>query len=392
MNIICLLSVRPCADTYNFFKSIKLNTQYEVYIVIDDNNYSIPNYDGVVKIIKINNDECELSGFKSTVLWLDNKACSRDKALYYFTKESIDYKYIWFVEEDVFIPNIHTIENIDKKYESETSYDLLVRSHTVITEKQTYWHWNHVNRQIKLINPPYARSMICAIRCSRAMLNCIKEYATEHQNLFLDEALFNTMVIHKNLNMLCIKELSGIHYRKDWKKSDIVDTNLYHPIKDIKTHILYRNSVDNALDEIMDQATSIPSTEFSCSPPPSVACSIQTENIILNTEDAGQKSLEQTGESAEESNPNMDINEVKISILYVNENIDETTPTEAIRLNTEDASQNSLEQTGVFSEDSNPNTDANEVEISIPCVNGENKNDIIVEGEQLNSVGMSKEL
>jgi hypothetical protein len=51
-----------------------------------------------------------------------------------------------------------------------------------------------------------------------------------------------------------------------------------------------------------------------------------------------------------------------------------------------------LEQTGVFSEDSNPNTDANEVEISIPCVNGENKSDIIGEGEQLNSVGMSKEL
>jgi hypothetical protein len=239
MNIICLLSVRPCEETYNFFKSIKLNTQYEVYIVIDDNNHNIPNYDGIVNIIKINNSECEMSGFKSTVLWLNNKACSRDKALYYFTKESIDYKYIWFVEEDVFIPNIHTIENIDKKYESESKYDLLVSSHSVITEKQTIWHWNHINRQIK-INPPYGSAMICAIRCSKAMLNSIKEYATAHQNLFLDEALFNTLAIHNNLNILCIEELSNIVWRQNWEKSDIVDTHLYHPIKDIKKHVSYR--------------------------------------------------------------------------------------------------------------------------------------------------------
>jgi hypothetical protein len=239
MNIICLLSVRPSIATYQFFKSIKLGTQYDVYIVIDDNKYNIPDYDGIVKVIKINNSECEQSGFKSTVLWLDNKACSRDKALYYFTKESIDYKYIWFVEEDVFIPNIHTIPNIDKKYESEINYDLLVRDHAVINEKQTNWLWNHVNRQIK-IDPPYACSMICAIRCSKAMLNSIKEYATAHKNLFLDEALFNTLVIHNKLNILCIEELSSIHHRNKWKKSDIVGKNLYHPIKNINTQVSYR--------------------------------------------------------------------------------------------------------------------------------------------------------
>jgi len=82
--------------------------------------------------------------------------------------------------------------------------------------------------------------MICAIRCSKALLNSIKEYATAHKNLFLDEALFNTLAIHNNLNVLSINELSSIVYRKNWKKSDIVDTNLYHPIKNIKTQISYR--------------------------------------------------------------------------------------------------------------------------------------------------------
>lgn len=243
MNIICLLSVRPCIKTYNFFKDIKLNTEYEVYIVIDDNNYDIPGYDGVVKIIKINNNECENNGFKSTVLGLDNKACSRDKALYYFTKKPIDYNYIWFVEEDVFIPSIHTIENIDKKY---ITYDLLVNDHVITREKHTDWHWELIHKRTK-IGPPYGTSLICAIRCSRAMLNSIKNHAEEHNNLFLNEALFNTLAIHNDLQVCCIPELSTISYRRDWKLSEIVDTNMYHPIKNIDTQYFFRKNIINEL-------------------------------------------------------------------------------------------------------------------------------------------------
>jgi hypothetical protein len=238
MNIICLLSVSPCIKTYNFYKSIQLHTKYDVYIVIDNNSYNIPDYDGVVKIIKIDNNECEKNGFKSTVLWLNNKACARDKALYYFTRASIDFNYIWFIEEDVFVPSIYTIENIDKKYGEE--HDLLVKGNGIIHERQTEWHWNHINEQIK-IEPPYANSMICAIRCSKELLNCINVYAKTYNNLFLDEALFNTLAFQNNLRVLCIDELSTIEWRKDWNKSDIVDTNLYHPIKNIDLQYYYRN-------------------------------------------------------------------------------------------------------------------------------------------------------
>ena len=241
MNIICLLAVKPCLKTYNFFKSLQLNTPYEVYIVIDNNDYMIPDYDGVVKIIKIDNEECAKKGFKSTVLWLDNKACSRDKALYYFSQAAIDYNYIWFVEEDVFIPALDTIQNIDKKYE-ETAADLLVATHAIQNERQTDWHWNHVNRQIK-INPPYSYSMICAIRCSKALLTCIRAYAETYENLFMDEALFNTLALQNNLKVWCIPELATILFEHDWKSTDIVATNLYHPIKNIDTQYAYRQAV-----------------------------------------------------------------------------------------------------------------------------------------------------
>jgi hypothetical protein len=229
MNIICLLSVRPCIQTYNFFKDIKLNSSYEVFIVIDDNTYDIPGYDGIVKVIKIDNIECEQNGFKSCVLWLNNIACSRDKALYYFTKEDIDYNHIWFVEEDVFIPSIQTIERIDNKYPTG---DLLCREHLILRERRNYWHWGHVFNQIR-IPLPYASSMICAIRCSKKMLNSIQRYAKEHNNLFLDETLFNTLALYNNLDVVCIPELSSIEWRRDWGLADINDDNLYHPIKNI---------------------------------------------------------------------------------------------------------------------------------------------------------------
>ena len=82
--------------------------------------------------------------------------------------------------------------------------------------------------------------MICAIRCSNSMLNSIKEYVIKYNNLFMDEALFNTLAIHNNLKVLSIGELAGIVYRKDWKITEIVDTNLYHPIKNIDTQYSYR--------------------------------------------------------------------------------------------------------------------------------------------------------
>jgi hypothetical protein len=239
MNIICLLSVRPCILTYNFYKNIQLNSQYDVFIVIDDNNYNIPEYDGVVKIIKINNKECEDNGYKSCVAWLDNKACSRDKALYYFNKENIPFDFIWFVEEDVFIPSINTIINIDNKYKFG---DLLAPSHNIIHAKRTNWHWPHINRQIK-INPPYGSSMICAIRCSKQMLNSIQRYAQEHNNLFMDEALFNTLAIHNNLIVCPIPELRTIIYRKQWKLKEILISNLYHPIKNIKHQYFFREKL-----------------------------------------------------------------------------------------------------------------------------------------------------
>ena len=236
-NLICFLTVNPSQQFYNFVK--ELPNPENIYICIDDNNYTIPNYDNKIKIIKMNSKLCEKTGFFGTVLKFRKTAVSRDKALYYFCKNDIDFDNIWFIEEDVFVPTINTIKNIDQKY---PNFDLLSASHKIINKKRTDWHWKIINQQIKL-KPPYSSSMICAIRCSKKLLEYIKNYVERYNSLFMDEALFNTIALQNRLKVNTIPELSTIHYRKKWDCKLINRTNLYHPIKNTRKQSKIRNKL-----------------------------------------------------------------------------------------------------------------------------------------------------
>ena len=85
--------------------------------------------------------------------------------------------------------------------------------------------------------------MICAIRCSKKLMKCIDDYAKKYNNLFMDEALFNTLALYNNLNVNCIPELKNIVWRHPWKFKDINVNNLYHPVKDINKQIKWRKKL-----------------------------------------------------------------------------------------------------------------------------------------------------
>jgi hypothetical protein len=236
-NIICFLTVRPNNIFLDFCE--KLIKYHDIYICIDDNNYNIDTKYTKFNIIKIDNLFCENEGYKNSVGWFENKACSRDKAIYYFCNVKTDYKYLWMIEEDVLIPHIDTIINIDNKYSDE---DLLCTDNYIIYEKRTDWWWNKVFNECKL-NLPYAKSMICAIRVSNKLMICIKNYVDLYHNLFFDETLFTTIALHNNLKVNPIEELSSIEFNIKWNLTDIIKTKLYHPIKDILTQDYFRNSI-----------------------------------------------------------------------------------------------------------------------------------------------------
>jgi hypothetical protein len=232
--IICFLTVNPSITFINFINKLH-SDKYSIYMCVDDNSYIIPDIsNNNINIIKYDKKVCEIEGFKNTVLYFKNRACSRDKALYHFCRNEINFDYIWFIEEDVFIPSIDTIKNIDNLYNKG---DLLCKSNDIVNEKLNSWHWNEVTPYIE---PPYGRSMICAIRISKKLLYLIDEFAITNKTLFLDESLFNTLSIQNNLDIIKCKYLDYITYNNLFNKNQIKKTHLYHPVKDTELHQIYR--------------------------------------------------------------------------------------------------------------------------------------------------------
>ena len=60
------------------------------------------------------------------------------------------------------------------------------------------WHWYCIEIEYPL---PYYNGMMCIVRFSNSMMNCINDYAKKHNTLFFLEALFPTIAIKNNLKI-----------------------------------------------------------------------------------------------------------------------------------------------------------------------------------------------
>jgi hypothetical protein len=235
MNVICLITFRPniiWCDYLNLF------TKYKIFIIVDDNNFNlfdfINNYNNII-FIKVENEKCNINGYIDTNFTLNKLISGWDKALYYFGFENNNYEFIWFMEDDVFFYNENTIIQIDNQYIND---DLLSNGYGEnINGNKNFWHWNIINIKYP---PPYYNSMVCIVRFSKKMLNCINDYASKNKTLFFLEALFPTISIKNNLKFNNPIEFSNICYRRQIKKENININYLYHPVKDLDNHIFFR--------------------------------------------------------------------------------------------------------------------------------------------------------
>jgi GR25 family glycosyltransferase involved in LPS biosynthesis len=244
INIICFLTVRPSNEFYEFCKKLKNVYDGDMYICIDDNTYEIPEYNNSddISIIKVDNEECKNAGFRNLVSYaIGLEVSSKDKALYYFCKkyQDKDINNIWFIEEDVFIPTLNTIPNIDEKYPTG---DFLCKEKLPI-EKWTFENYTIEQLSKFKIDPPYFHTMVCAIRISNKYLKYIEDFADKYKNLFLDEVFFIILALKNNLDIVLVDEFKGIEWRHVWKLEDINKNYLYHPIKDMKTQVEFHKEL-----------------------------------------------------------------------------------------------------------------------------------------------------
>lgn len=241
---ICFLCKEANKVIFSFAEQLK-NDNYDIFICIDDNTCIIPKYNVKnITVIQFHDNECERNGFMGSVIYALDRACSRDKALYYFCKKNIKYDYVWFLEDDVFIPNKDTIKNLDNIY---TTGDLISANNYIKLHKDdntNYWqHWFRNDNKIKF---PWAHSMICAIRVSKELLHFILDFATSNKRLLFDELLFNTIALQNNLNIINPQELSNIIF--SFEDIDIAKNinplYLYHPVKQFTKHEQFRKHIN----------------------------------------------------------------------------------------------------------------------------------------------------
>lgn len=214
-------------------------SQYDTFLVIDDNTNKYPFKVGSVNIIQIEDEVCLKSNYYKSSSWSNLKdIVSWDRALYYFNKVNPKYEHIWFMEDDIFIASENVILEIDKKYENS---DILSAFHEINPTGDVHKGWNHWVNVIHRIGTPWAHSLISACRLSNRLLCKVDNYVQDRHLMFI-EALFNTLALHNNYKIDNPIEMSEtITYNKKWDKDYIDIAKIYHPFKNIEDHIYIRN-------------------------------------------------------------------------------------------------------------------------------------------------------
>lgn len=235
MNAICLITFQPKKIWCDFINQFH---RYKIFVIIDDNNFNCLGFQNSYKnitFVQIDNKKCEACGYLDTNFTLHKKISGWDKALYYFGVENTNNNNIWFIEDDVYFYNEETMLNIDKQY---VNSDLLSNNCGKNEKGENKdWLWHRININFA---PPYYCGMMCAVRFSKQMRTAINEYARIHKTLFFLEALFPTIAAKHNLRHDYPNELTDIHYRRKFQIENINRHKLYHPVKELDKHILFR--------------------------------------------------------------------------------------------------------------------------------------------------------
>ncbi len=259
LNAIVLIVNEPNEIYLDFLTTF---VSYDIYVIIDNNTKTYPSINfhkyKNINFIKIDPNQCKRHGFINVnKIGVKKQISGWDKALFFFSIILTNYNHIWFIEDDVFFYEEQIIIDLDNKY---SNYDLLSNCdfntinpinpiNPINSINPTDWLWSQID--INLPKPHFA-GMMCAVRISKNVLNCLKLYALKFQTLFFLEALLPTITYYYKLTMIQPNELTTITHREKWStnlmnitdnKNQVNDIKkqIYHPIKDQKIHIKLRN-------------------------------------------------------------------------------------------------------------------------------------------------------
>jgi len=232
-NYICFLCVKLSDELIETSMNM-LKYGYKVFIMVDNNTIKHPKTIKGINILQMDDDKCIKLGYKNASATLKKNPVTWDKVFYYFSNIDTNFKNIWFIEEDVFIPRFDLLLDLDKQNPSQ---DLLCKQDIAHATDKLKWHWKRAEGKIE---KPWFRSLLCCHRQSRRLLQRIKDYSEEKGSLLFLEMMVNTLAHNNNYQVKAIPNLKTITWKTKYKVDEISMDNFYHPMKDLKQQEEYR--------------------------------------------------------------------------------------------------------------------------------------------------------
>ena len=229
--VVCLMCICPNETVMKF--ATKIATMYKTYIVCDDPKCETP-VNTPITFIKISDEECNETGWTKSNVAINKVPSAWDKALYYFAVKETSPRYVWFIEEDVFIPRPEIISEIDAEYPDA---DLVCKQNVSHADDQEFLWWHDAD---PMLQEPLYRSLVCACRLSRALLDKIVQFVDKNNRLVFIEILFNTIVFQDKMKLAMPQQLQKIIWRHDWTPDTVDDKHMFHPIKNTELQHSYR--------------------------------------------------------------------------------------------------------------------------------------------------------
>ena len=250
MNAIVFLT-RSLREDQEIFYNQFLDVGYDLFIVIGSDTFF---YEGSnsINVINVNSEECIKNGFFNFNHRITDEKIQCgvwDKALYYCTQNlNNQYENIWFIEDDVFIPSLNTIPEIDKKYGDADILSAFNQTNDEGDINSWMW-WKYVPQDILPL--PWAQSMVSAVRLSNTVLqltNSLVKMHLQQDRVFFVEYIFHTLAKHNNLSVKTPLELRSLTASYSWKLFEMNKHSLYHPLEDLNLHTQYRKSIASRSD------------------------------------------------------------------------------------------------------------------------------------------------
>lgn len=234
-----LLTRYPADEWLQFLEEIADETNIHIFVFTDT---PFAGSTRKVKVIHYDDKECSNNGYKGAVSCVIPKlVISWDKAIYHFCKADDTYDFVWFVEDDVFIPSVKSVKLLTEKCAGIC--DLAIASNIQNdTGELTSWCWWKM--AVGAFELPWYHSMACAMGASKKLLQTSKEYIETHRNIPYHEFFFNTLAMQNGLVVCNPEELSTILWTPegDVDISQHDESKWYHSVKDISSHLLNRKN------------------------------------------------------------------------------------------------------------------------------------------------------